>query len=498
MKKIVLINNSHIENFSVRNIACFLKNKGIDVSTIHYEGRKDDVFNLLSQKSLKLLSEYCKEYQFVGISLLTTHLLTRSIQITRYLKENTNVKVIWGGVPVICDPEYYLKYADYVCAGEGEELLVDLLEGKPNEEIKGLGYLTESGKFVINSIPDFIDLNKQPIPILDIDDGYILNDNGIISLKDEMPKSLSTYSVLSIRGCPYQCSYCLNSKLIRIFQKKGQYIRSIDTPRVIKELEWAKKNIRPLKRIVIDDDDFFLRSYDEMDDLLKVYSKNIDLPIFYLQAHVNHVTESKIQLFAKHKIKLRYLKIGLQSGSKRISKEVFNRPLDKDLFLKKIKLMVSNNIRIMIDLISDNPYETVEDKYEALLFYLDILKIVKKFSKIELPIKMYDHKLMYYPGSKLYNMALKDNHIFSDYIESVLLRRNTLRKLDEDIDTESFIVGLINLFVKKKQYSKTAYYLLKLLKIKPIFVFVDRLNLLKKLSFLKKFSLYNNFLEKIN
>ena len=486
MKHIVLINNSHIENFSVRNISCFLKQKGFKVSTIHYEGRKDDVFNLLSEKSLELLANFCKNCDLIGISLLTTHLLSRSIQITEYLRKKNNIKVIWGGVPVICDPEYYLQYADYVCAGEGEQLLADLLEGKPLEDIQGLGYFSESCKPIINPIPDFIDLNQLPIPHLDLNDGYILSDQALTPLNKRVPKNLSTYSVLSVRGCPYQCSYCLNSKLMEVFHKKGAFIRKIEALRVIEELEWAKANILHLKRIIIDDDDFFLRSENEMAALLKAYTKKINLPIFYLQAHIKHITESKIKLFKKYNITLRYLKIGLQSGSSKVSQDIFNRPLNKDLFIKKIKLLVSNGIRIMIDLISDNPYEKISDKYEALLFYHDILKIVMESSTVDIPMKMYDHKLMYYPGSKLYNMVIKDHHIPRDYIDMVLLQRNTLRKHEEDIDNEAFIVGLLNIAVRKKQYSRLAYNILKTLKIRPLFYFFVQYNIVKKCSFLRR------------
>jgi len=136
----VLINNSHIENFSVRYIGSYLKHNGFRVSIIHYEGKKDDVFNLLPDESLKILAEYCKNCDLVGISLLTTHQLKRSIQINNYLKRKINTKIIWGGVPVTCDPQFYLQHADYICIGEGETVMADFLEGKELTDIKGLGY----------------------------------------------------------------------------------------------------------------------------------------------------------------------------------------------------------------------------------------------------------------------------------------------------------------------------------------------------------------------
>lgn len=43
---------------------------------------------------------------------------------------------------------------------------------------------------------------------------------------------MSTYSVLLVRGCPYSCAYCLNSRLKTVFERKGPYVRKIDVNRV--------------------------------------------------------------------------------------------------------------------------------------------------------------------------------------------------------------------------------------------------------------------------
>ncbi len=42
--------------------------------------------------------------------------------------------------------------------------MADFLSGKEPADIKGLGYKSKDGKFLINSIPNFLDLNKIPIP----------------------------------------------------------------------------------------------------------------------------------------------------------------------------------------------------------------------------------------------------------------------------------------------------------------------------------------------
>ena len=101
MKDVVLINNSYLENLSVRYLGSYLKARGYRVTTIHYEGRKEDVFNLLTEKSLQTLARHCLDTRLVGISLLTTHQLDRSRQIHEYLRHRIKAKIIWGGVPSI-------------------------------------------------------------------------------------------------------------------------------------------------------------------------------------------------------------------------------------------------------------------------------------------------------------------------------------------------------------------------------------------------------------
>jgi anaerobic magnesium-protoporphyrin IX monomethyl ester cyclase len=476
MKHAVLINNAHLENFSVRNLGAYLKSCGFKVSTIHHESRKEAVFDPLSEQALHTLAEYCRTCDLVGITILTTHLLPRSIQITRYLKPRIAAPIIWGGPPVIADPACFLTYCDLVCAGEGEQVMEQLLQGVPVHKIPGLGYRSGTGVPVINPLPPMLDVNQLPIPKVDLEHGYILRESGLLPLKSHIPASLSTYSILLVRGCPYQCSYCLNSRLMAAFAKKGPYVRKITVDRVIRELEWAKDTIPHLRRIIIDDDDFFLNAEDRMQQFLARYMAKIALPVFYLQANTRQITRAKVNILADSGLDLRYLKIGLQSGSVRISKDLYNRPLNRQAYLEKLTLVIHRNIRIMIDVISDNPYETMADKHEVLLFYLDILDIVMGSDTIDQPVTLYDHKLMYFPGTPLYERAMKDRHIPCDYVDQVLFRRSTLRHHREDSDNDALIVALFNIAARKQALCKAAHIVLKILAIRPVFKAITHMN----------------------
>jgi anaerobic magnesium-protoporphyrin IX monomethyl ester cyclase len=496
MKHAVLINNAHIENFSVRHLGAYLTSRGFRVSVIHYESRKEAVFEPMPAKALEVLAKYCTGCDLVGITVLTTHLVPRCRQITRYLKDRITAPVIWGGPPVIADPARFLADADLVCAGEGEMVMARLLDGVPAARIPGLGFVTPAGDPLINPLPPMLDVNRLPIPRVDLENGYVLTESGLVPMTHPVPATLSTYSVLLVRGCPYRCAYCLNSRLMTVFDGKGPYVRKIQVDRVIEELVWAKDHIPHLKRIIIDDDDFFLNSEDRMKRFLARYMSEIRLPVFYIQANTRQITRRKLEILAASGLDLRYLKIGLQSGSTRISREIFHRPLDRQAYLDKLELVMGQGIRVMIDVISDNPYDTPADKYAVLRFYLDILKRIPA-QPIDRPVKIYDHKLMYYPGTPLYDRVMKDGHIQADYVDKVLLRRSTLRLHEEDRDHDALMVSLFNAAAGKKGFHRTARVLLRVLALPPVFRAAVRFRVARTLDRLSQVPAVAGVLEKI-
>ena len=87
---------------------------------------------------------------------------------------------------------------------------------------------------------------------------------------------------------------------------------------------------------------------------------------------------------------------------------------------------------------------------------------------------------MYYPGTKLYKKAMKDGVIPGDYIDRVLLRRNTVRKHSEDLDNDTLVIALFNIAIRKDRFSLLAYGAIKILCVKPVFKIFTRLDMVKK------------------
>ncbi|HLD29458.1 MAG TPA: radical SAM protein [bacterium] len=479
MKKVVLINFTSMYSFSVRSLAAYSKTRGIDVSLVHYEAPHDDMFGLLPEKSLELLLEKCAGSDVVGISVLSTHYLKRAVQINGYLKKKTGARIIWGGVPVICDPHFYLKYADYVCAGEGEITLMEFLTGENPSAAEGLGYKTSEGKIRVNPIPPLVDVNDLPVASLDLENTYILNSSSLLSLKEDPAPLLRLsltkgYRLFSMRGCPYACAFCSNNRLSRAYRGKGMLLRAVQPSKIISELEKGKEIIPGLNRVLFCDDDFMARPENELDELFREYAEKIGLPVSNMQATVNSLTEKKLALLKKYGIKLESVKIGLQAANERVNKEVFRRFFDKEKYFRCLEMLASYGIPVILDIISDNPYEELSDKYESLHFYREAARKVRKASTISSPITVMDHKLMFYPGTELYDRAMNDRIIPEDYIEKVLLRRSTVRAQKGDTDDDAFLVALFSQAALKGRGILEPVF--SILNIKPLFLAAYRLH----------------------
>ena len=223
-----------------------------------------------------------------------------------------------------------------------------------------------------------------------------------------------------------------------------------------------------------------MRSEQELEQLLTAYLEHINLPIFFIQSNILHISESKIDLLKKTGIQLRYLHIGYQTGSERTNRSVYNRYFNREVFVKKLKMLASKGIRVKLHVISDNPYEAFSDKYASLSFCHDLIKAVKPVSTIRQPIELYDHKLMFYPGSSLYSRAKADQVISGNYINDVLLKRNTLRTYKEDIDNnDAFVVGLFNIAMGNHRLSSISLIVFWLLKMRPLYYVLIQFNVLK-------------------
>jgi len=132
---------------------------------------------------------------------------------------------------------------DIIVRGEGEETVKEILKGLPFENILGISH-RRNGKVTHNKNRDLVDVNSIPEPDRNLRRSkYRLSLNGVEVI------SASWDSVLSARGCPFNCKFCTFS-LNPLGQKRHYAARTPES--VIKELEAIEADF-----ILFSDDNFF-------------------------------------------------------------------------------------------------------------------------------------------------------------------------------------------------------------------------------------------------
>jgi anaerobic magnesium-protoporphyrin IX monomethyl ester cyclase len=140
--------------------------------------------------------------------------------------------VIMGGAHVSFLSEEALDHCDYVCRGEADLTFMPLIScierGELPSEIPGVSY-RQGEKIVHNPDVDWVDFNSVPFPDLSLFSGL----------------KMSTYPVMTSRGCPFDCTFCSVTKMF------GRKYRYRETEALLEELKQYRG-----KQVFFVDDNF--------------------------------------------------------------------------------------------------------------------------------------------------------------------------------------------------------------------------------------------------
>jgi len=390
------------ECLGLKFVHYFLLKKG-KKSTIVYLPR----LNITSDENRESLKEFIenKKPDLFGISLMS-HEVNNATKLTNYLKNNfPEVPVIWGGIHPTMAPDSSLDDADYICVGEGEHAmaqLCDILETDGDiETVSNLRFMKEGEKISNPMFPLMTDLDQVPaydhIPL----NSFVQHNSAILPMNRKLyaryaPYLGKTYSVLTTRGCPYACTFCCNDVLQDLYNDRSLRYRSLE--HVIEELERAVKDNPGLCLINFQDDCFLSGRADKLKKFFDEYNKRVGLP-FVCHAIPTYVTDEKMAILKEAKIA--WIIVGLQSGSDRVLREVYQRKSLTKHFLKAATVIKKYDVAGIYDVIVDNPLETEEETIETIEVLLQTPK----------PFMPEIFSMTLYAGTEIHRMATEANKV---------------------------------------------------------------------------------------
>ena len=336
-----------------------------------------------------LLEELKKNPVCFGVTVKTGPQIRYALEASRFVKDNRDVPVVWGGVHPSLLPEQTLQHdsIDIVVQGEGDVTFPELVHALENREplgtVKGIWY-KENGQVRQTPARPFVDLSTLPSP------SYHLIDIEKFKLRN---LGLDHLRLSSSRGCPYPCKFCYNT----VFSKRRW--RALSAERTFEEIKRLRQQfgIRGIRFA----DDIFFADLRRVRRILELIVENqLDVLLTKLDIHVadlDQLDDDFLGLLQKAGAKA--LVVGVESGSQRIldliAKQIdIRQVIDFNLRVKKFNLIPKYCFMMGF------PTETVEDIKATIAL---IFRLIEDNEDAMKDINIYTP----YPGTELFDLAVK-------------------------------------------------------------------------------------------
>lgn len=267
--------------------------------------------------------------EWIGYTSYTANISAIDIISTKVKKRNPKIKQVIGGPHATLDNEILnkLKAIDYACSREGEQVMLDLVNGNDPKSIIGCASRNSLGFIHHTGDADVLDTDALPFPDRD----------NFFNITPEQKKTIDVSYVVSIRGCPYRCNYCASpyswkrnktqyrspeNFLLELHHLKTNYWNQH------KEYDYSQSaNIGTKNSLLIKDntilyitDDVFTIKKDRVKKILRgMIEQNLQMP-FKAEMRTDHL-DPEICSLLKQAGCVR-AKIGIETGSPRLLKQI--------------------------------------------------------------------------------------------------------------------------------------------------------------------------------
>jgi len=313
-----------------------------------------------------------------------------SSKIASEIKQNFNIKILFGGVHPTVDPENTIKdeSINMICLGEGEEALLELVEkmekGEDYFSTKNF-WFKKDGQVIKNPLrPLNQNLDSIPFPDRDLFDfkKYVDCRNGNVDM-------------IIGRGCPFHCTYCINHILQKLYDGLGKFTRLRRVDNVLEEVDLLVRKYN-IKSICFQDD-LFTIDKNWIKEFSEKYSKEFGLP-FQCLSRTEMITPDLCNDLKKAGCQM--LAMGIESGNRSLRQNILKRNNTDEDIINAFKIAREAGIKTHSFNMIGLPYETQENINES-------IKLNRNVKPDFLRISIFQP----YPGTELHRICKSEGWI---------------------------------------------------------------------------------------
>jgi radical SAM superfamily enzyme YgiQ (UPF0313 family) len=364
-------------------------------------------------------------------------------QFGQWIKEATGLPIIYGGWHPTLVPEdaIALPFADYVCIGEGEVPLTELLDrmqkGLPTDTVQGL-WVRRDGAIIRNSGRPLVE-DLDALPFMDLD---VFNFRRVNYNLDTLEGFNHTLQIAAGRGCPFSCTFCCAKAFRDIYKaaNSGRYVRVRSPRRTVEEVAYHYRKY-PFVDSVAFADDMFLYSAKWLAEFVPLYVSQVNLP-FFTSARVDIINEEILKLLKAANCST--LLYGVETGNEELRNKICKKGVTNEQIRRAFRLTREYGIRSVATFIVGLPYETLDNFNET------------KQLAVELEADAYEvHQFCPFPGSEAMETCLQNGWVRKDVplsylngagIEMPWLTSAQIRQCGIEL-----MGAIINMMAKKRQ-----------------------------------------------
>jgi len=354
----------------------------------------NEVFDLNHYNLNALLVKIKKEKpDYVGLSIISSASFKQMKELSEKVKElNQNTKIIVGGPHVSALPKSLegLAYASIV--GYGERGILKVIDGE-----KGI-------------VKEDIDVNEFPIP----------NRSKLDPTNYSMYiNNLRTASIVTSRGCPYNCAFCA---------KHDRKVRFRNPENIKEEVRELKK--QGYNAVYILDENFVIKEY-HFEEVTQIMDK--EGMKYKIEMRTNDVTEERVKRLKQ--TGCIETALGIESGDNQILKNIKKRTT-VEINRRAIEIFKNQEIPVKGFFIIGLPGETYETARKTIEFAEEMRN--KGLTNADF------YSLSPFPGSEIWKNPEKYNiKILSKNFDNYLQKGNPV------IETEYLPIKKIEELLKE-------------------------------------------------
>lgn len=273
-----------------------------------------------------------------------------TLSASKFIKNNfPSIRIILGGIhPTICPEIIEDENIDFICRGEGEIPFSRLLNAMENNcdysSISNIWIKNGSG-IIKNAIGTLVpDLDSLPFP-----------DRSIYFDKYPFLANIESKAIITGRGCPFPCTFCLNHHLLKLYAGKGKYIRRRSPDNIIAEIKQITEKY-PLKHIYFNDDTFTL-DYKYLKEFLSQYKKEVSIP-YTCGSRADLITEEMVGMLKD--TGCYFVEMGVECGNEDFRTQILKKKITDEEIIKAAILIKNAGISLKTSNMTAMPGETVE------------------------------------------------------------------------------------------------------------------------------------------